>query len=82
MSIVNILDTGGAISLASADALDLLVAGGRRVVVTQQVLDEIADPTGSYYVKVRQWLSANPTLWERVVVPINQTDLDKYTITV
>lgn len=37
MTIVNILDMAGALSLASADALDLLVAGGRRVIVTEQV---------------------------------------------
>jgi hypothetical protein len=89
MSVINILDTAGAISLASADALDLLVAGGRQVVVTAQVFEEISRGTEhsnatirSFYTKAKAWLDTNPTLWERVVVPINQADLDRYTIPV
>ena len=68
MSVVNLLDTAGAISLANIDALDLLVASGRRVVITNHVLDEIRAATGADYVKVQQWLEANSNLWESVDV--------------
>ena len=82
MSIVNILDTAGAVSFASADALDLLMAGDRRVVITSQVLREIRTATSSNYVKVQQWLNANPLLWEEVTFNVDQAGLDEYVVPV
>ncbi len=42
-TIYNVLDTGAAATLIRSDALDLLTAGGRKVVITQQVLDELTN---------------------------------------
>lgn len=39
-SVVNVIDTGVLLNLAGIDELDLLTAAGRKVVITQQVIDE------------------------------------------
>lgn len=41
MSVVNILDSAGAYTLDSASALDLLTAGDRKVIVTDEVLRKL-----------------------------------------
>ena len=44
MAGIYILDAGAAFTLASIDGFDALTAGGGRVVITQDVLDEINKP--------------------------------------
>lgn len=74
MSIVNILDSAGAYTLDSANALDLLIAGDRRVVVTQDVVDEIGrNPNTQLKTRILNWIDASQAAGHVDVVPVSLT---------
>jgi hypothetical protein len=56
-----VLDATSASTIASVEGYDALTAGGRKVVVTQQVLAEIRDPKTPQIYKDRfnAWYGAN-----------------------
>lgn len=73
----NLLDTGSAYTLASLDGLDTLKAGGRKVVITQQVLTEIRDSL-AYGPKFDQWLAQNRSSVILINEPITAADVARY----
>jgi hypothetical protein len=77
MSVVNLLDTGGAYTLASIDGLDTLTAGDRKVVITQQVLDEIRNSI-QYAQKFDQWLAQNGSNVSIISKNITSADIERY----
>ncbi len=58
MSVVNLLDTGAAYTLASMGGLDALTAGGRKVLITQDIYDEIMRSL-DFGPKFQQWYNNN-----------------------
>jgi hypothetical protein len=80
MTDIFILDASSASTLASVDGYDALTAGGRRVVITQQILDEIdRDETPSAYRnKFLTWFNANQSSIIRVTESLSPDDITKY----
>ncbi len=79
MNIINILDAAGAYTLDSAGALDLLIAGGRRVIITDQVRDEIENnPNSQLRTRILTWLADNAQYVDDVPTNLTPADLAKY----
>jgi hypothetical protein len=77
VSVVNLLGTGAAYTLASIDELDILIAGGRKVLITQDVYDEIMR-SGDYGPKFKQWYNNNLGSIIDIDDPITDADKKKY----
>lgn len=75
----NILDKSAASTLIRAGALDTLFARGRRVVITQNVIDEIVGdrPDSPNQAAFLKWLDDNENRIVKVG-RISQIDLNKY----
>lgn len=58
----NILDAGGFSTLAEMGALDLLTAGGRKVVITGEVIQKIRDKPSLRPI-FDTWRAANPNAY-------------------
>ncbi len=78
--IYNVVDTGALGSLVQTDNLNALFAGDRKVVITQQVREEILRPDTSgnlraNQVKVQNWLD-DPANSNRIFQPDVEVGLD------
>ncbi len=81
MSIVNILDSSGAYTLDSANSLDLLIAGGRRVVITDQVFLEIErNPNTQLRSRILSWIADNAQHIDSIDTDLSAADFAKYGI--
>jgi hypothetical protein len=80
MQIYNVLDAGAASTLIRADALDVLLAGGRRIIITPEVLEEIVGerPDLPNQAKFLSWFNDNQTRIDTVDLPITEADIAKY----
>ena len=77
-----ILDAVAATALASIKALDALTAGGAKVIIPQQVIDEVRKPgtSAAYRTIFNDWLAANagnPAV-STPAVPLTAADIAKY----
>jgi hypothetical protein len=75
-----VLDATSASTIASVEGYDALTAGGRKVVVTQQILAEIRDPKTPQIYKDRfnAWYGSNQASIINVTGELNPEDIAKY----
>lgn len=77
--VINIIDNGALVHLAQADQLDLLVAGGRRVVITAEVLEEFeATRSPALLARLESFLARNSDNIDGGVRPISQADIARF----
>lgn len=82
VQIYNIVDTGALGSFAQTDTLDSLFAGGRKVVITEQVIFETlnAQPDGTLrpnQIKIQNWLNQNASNIDLIVTDV-EVDISAY----
>jgi hypothetical protein len=72
-----VLDATSASTIASVEGYDALTAGGRKVVVTQQILAEIRDPKTPQIYKDRfnAWYGSNQASIINVTGELNPEDI-------
>ena len=77
---VNIADTGALITLWKTDALDLLIAGGKKVVILEQVIGDLSE-NGPTQPAVLDWIERNSSSVIREDIPITDEIRRKYNYT-